>query len=59
MEANNLEDSKSLLEKSLKINKAMLGDDHITNTGIYSLMAQVHMKMKKYDESLENLTKVI
>ena len=58
MEANNLKDAKALLEKSLTINKAMLGEDHISNTGIYSLMAQVLMKMEKYDEALNNLTKV-
>lgn len=39
MEAGNLQDALSLLEKSLKMNKTVLGDEHISNASIYTVIA--------------------
>jgi hypothetical protein len=41
MEAGNFKDALSLLEKSLKMNKQVLGEDHHTNCDIYMVMAEV------------------
>lgn len=39
MEAGNYKDALSLLEKSLKMNKQVLGEDNINHCNIYSVMA--------------------
>jgi hypothetical protein len=39
MEAGNLQDALGLLEKSLKMNKTILGEEHISNASIYTVLA--------------------
>jgi len=55
MEAGNYKDALSLLEKSLKMNKQVLGDDHISNCSIYVSMAHVHVKLKDYEQAVNYL----
>lgn len=56
MEAGSLNDALGLLEKSLKMNKTVLGEDDISNAGIYSILSKVYLKKKDYDNALNNLT---
>lgn len=54
----NLDDALDLLEKSLKMNKAILGDDDFTNCSIYTIIAHVYIKKKQYDNAIQHLSKV-
>ena len=56
MEAGNLKDALELLEKSLAMNKKILGDEHISNASIYQVLSQVYLKMKEYDQAIDYLT---
>lgn len=56
MEAGNYKDALSLLEKSLKMNKQVLGEDNLINCQIYLVMAQVYTKLKEYDNALNYLS---
>lgn len=58
MEAGSLNDALGLLEKSLKMNKTVLGEDDISNSGIYSILSKVYLKKKDYDNALNNLSQV-
>mmetsp|Transcript_17936 Transcript_17936/g.15843 ORF Transcript_17936/g.15843 Transcript_17936/m.15843 type:complete len:312 (-) Transcript_17936:28-963(-) len=58
MEAGSLNDALGLLEKSLKMNKTVLGDEDISNASIYSTLSKVYLKKKDYDKSLNQLSKV-
>lgn len=58
MEAGSLNDALGLLEKSLKMNKTVLGDEDISNASIYSTLSKVYLKKKDYDKSLAQLSKV-
>lgn len=58
MEAGNYKDALSLLEKSLKMNKQVLGEDSINNCNIYIVMAQVHTKLKEYENAITYLSNV-
>ncbi len=55
MEAGSLNDALGLLEKSLKMNKTVLGNDDISNAGIYNALSKVYLKKKDYENSLNNL----
>jgi hypothetical protein len=44
MEAGNLKDALELLDKSLTMNKKILGEDHISNASIYQVLSQVYAK---------------
>lgn len=52
MEAGALTDALGLLEKSLKMNKTVLGNDDISNAGIYTTLAKVYMQKKDYENAL-------
>jgi tetratricopeptide (TPR) repeat protein len=54
MEAGNFKDALSLLEKSLKMNKQVMGEDHHSNCLIYTAMSHVHQRLKDY-ETASNL----
>lgn len=58
MEAGSLNDALGLLEKSLKMNKTVLGEEDISNAGIYSTLSKVYLKKKDYDNAINNLSKV-
>ena len=58
MEAGSLNDALGLLEKSLKMNKTVLGEDDISNASIYSTISKVYLKKKEYEKALSQLTKV-
>ena len=56
MEAGNFKDALSLLEKSLKMSHQVMGEDHVDNCDIYSVMASVYTKMKEYDSAKNYLS---
>lgn len=58
MEAGSLNDALGLLEKSLKMNKTVLGESDISNASIYSTLSKVYLKKKEYDKALNQLSKV-
>lgn len=58
MEAGSLNDALGLLEKSLKMNKTVLGEEDISNASIYSTLSKVYLKKKDYDKALSQLSKV-
>lgn len=58
MEAGSLNDALGLLEKSLKMNKTVLGEDDISNASIYSTLSKVYLKKKEYDKAISQLSKV-
>lgn len=58
MEAGNFKDALSLLEKSLKMNKQVQGDDHTSNCPIYTAMAHVYAKMKDFENAINYLYQV-
>ena len=58
MEAGNFKDALSLLEKSLKMNKQVMGEDHHSNCLIYIAMAHVHQRLKDYETSTNLLFQV-
>jgi tetratricopeptide (TPR) repeat protein len=58
MEAGSLNDALGLLEKSLKMNKTVLGEEDISNASIYSTLSKVYLKKKDYDKALNQLSKV-
>ena len=58
MKAGNLNDAMGLLEKSLKMNQTILGEEHISNTSIYTVLAQVHLKKKEYESAIGYLSVV-
>ena len=39
MEAGNFKDALNLLDKSLRMNKQVLGEDHVSNANIYTVIA--------------------
>lgn len=39
MEAGNFKDALNLLDKSLRMNKQVLGDNHVSNANIYTVIA--------------------
>ena len=58
MEAGSLSDALGLLEKSLKMNKTVLGDEDISNAGIYTILAKVYIKKKDFENAFSNLSQV-
>ena len=44
MEAGNYRDALSLLDKSLKMNKQVMGDQHPTNAQICMVIGQVYAR---------------
>jgi tetratricopeptide (TPR) repeat protein len=59
MEAGNYKDALSLLEKSLKMNKQVMGEDHTSNCLIFVAMAHVHLRLKDYEQALTMLAQVL
>lgn len=57
MEAGSLNDALGLLEKSLKMNKTVLGEEDISNASIYLTLSKVYSKKKDYDKALNQLSK--
>jgi hypothetical protein len=58
MEAGNYKDALSLLEKSLKMNKQVMGDDHISNCSIFLVMSHVYQKLKDFDNGINYLFQI-
>lgn len=55
MEAGNYKDALSLLEKSLKMNKQILGDTHPSNGQILQVISQVYLRQKDFEAALNVL----
>jgi tetratricopeptide (TPR) repeat protein len=58
MEAGGVEDALGLLDKALKMNKSLLGDDNISHAPILSCLAKVYVKQKEYTKALDSMTSV-
>lgn len=58
LEAGALTDAQALLEKSLKMNKTVLGANDISNAGIITTLSKVYMQKKEYENSIQNLEQV-
>lgn len=58
MEAGNFKDALSLLEKSMKMNKQVMGEDHHSNCLIFIAMAHVHLRLKDYEQAIQLLFQV-
>jgi tetratricopeptide (TPR) repeat protein len=58
MEAGNFKDALSLLEKSLKMNKQVMGEEHHSNCLIFIAMSHVHQRLKDYDNAINLLFQV-
>jgi tetratricopeptide (TPR) repeat protein len=52
MEAGNYKDALSLLEKSLKMNRQILGETHPSNAQILLVIGQVYTRQKEFDRAL-------
>ena len=59
MEGGNTDDALELLEKSLKMNKAILGEEDFSNCSIYTIMSHVYLKKKMYDQAIQQLSIVL
>ena len=55
MEGGNIDDALELLEKSLTMNKAILGEDDFSNCSIYIIMAHVYLRKHLYDKAMDQL----
>eukprot|EP00826_Nyctotherus_ovalis_P011183 TRINITY_DN1291_c0_g2_i1.p1 TRINITY_DN1291_c0_g2~~TRINITY_DN1291_c0_g2_i1.p1 ORF type:complete len:283 (-),score=69.83 TRINITY_DN1291_c0_g2_i1:305-1153(-) len=55
MEGGNVDDALELLEKSLEMNKAILGGDDFSNCSIYIIMAHIYLKKAMYDQAVQLL----
>jgi tetratricopeptide (TPR) repeat protein len=55
MEAGNYKDALSLLEKSLKMNKQILGETHASNAQILLVIGQVYTRQKDFERALNVL----
>eukprot|EP00347_Sterkiella_histriomuscorum_P020213 403338658 len=58
MEAGNHKDALSLLEKSLKMNKQVQGEDHPSNSPILVAISHVHQKLKDFETAIQILYQV-
>ncbi len=58
MEAGNYKDALSLLDKSLRMNKQVMGDEDISNCNIYTVVAEVQSKQKDYEQAINTLSMV-
>ncbi|OMJ68174.1 hypothetical protein SteCoe_34450 [Stentor coeruleus] len=58
MEAGNIEDASNLLEKALKMNKSLLGDDNLSHAPILTALSKVQTKQKAYAKALDSMTSV-
>ena len=58
LESGNIDDGLELLNKTIKINKTLVGEEHVSNIQLYTLIAQAYEKKKEYDKSLEYLNMV-
>ena len=58
MEAGNFKDALSLLEKSLKMNRQVMGEDHHSNCLIYVARSHVHQRLKDFDTAVNLLAQV-
>ena len=52
MEAGNFKDALSLLEKALKMNKQVQGDEHPSNGAILTAMGHVHLRQKDFESAV-------
>lgn len=58
MEAGGIEDSIGLLEKAIKMNHAIVGEDDLSNATIFEAMSKAYVKKKDYSKALDALTSV-
>ena len=58
MEAGNYKDALSLLEKSLKMNKQVMGEEHHSNCLIFIAMSHVHQRLKDFEAATTYLFQV-
>ena len=55
MEAGNFKDALSLLDKSLKMNKQIMGENDQSNSQILMVIGQVCLRQKDFDRALETM----
>lgn len=55
MEAGNFKDALSLLDKSLKMNKQIMGESDPSNGQINLVISQVYTRMKDFERALSVL----
>ena len=58
MDAGGVEDALGLLDKALKMNKALLGEDNLSHAPILTALAKVNVKQKEYNKALDCMTSV-
>ncbi|OMJ80011.1 hypothetical protein SteCoe_19834 [Stentor coeruleus] len=58
MEAGGVEDAQGLLDKALKMNKALLGDDNLSHAPILTALSKVYSKQKDFTKALDCMTSV-
>lgn len=58
MEGGNPDDALELLDKSLAMNKAILGEEDFSNCSIYNIIARVYIRKKMYKEAIQHLSTV-
>jgi tetratricopeptide (TPR) repeat protein len=56
--AGGIEDAIGLLDKAVKMNHTIVGEDHITNVTIFQVLAEAYSKKKDYGKALDALTSV-
>jgi tetratricopeptide (TPR) repeat protein len=59
MEAGNYKDAQSLLEKSLKMNKQIMGDNDESNGQILLVIGQVQLRQQQFDRAIESIEQAI
>ena len=58
LENDKLDAAKQISERSLIMNQALFGKDHISNADIYYVLSKINTKLKNYETALNNLTKM-
>lgn len=56
IQAGGIDDGLNLLEKALKMNQSIAGEDNVSNTYIYSVLAEGYNKKKEYQKAIDSLT---
>ena len=56
MEAGNYQDALALLDKSLRMNRQIMGETHESNAQILMVIGSVCSKCQEYDRAVRSLT---
>ena len=58
LETDKLDAAFQISTRSLKMNKTLFGDSHISNADIYYVLAKIYTKKKNYNVAIENLERM-